>query len=235
MSQGPQQLQEHIKELLSSEWGFFDFLVAEEAYSRPVSIATYSKDDGKWILQPLREMLQAFAPEAFHKFKSFESGEPIRLLPTTSQSWKFTIALSEMSHWEPLVVPAWDDEVCGLWDQCYNARKKFEEVQTQWQELLKAENSVYGSAALKQFAERLERQSMEQRCRKWADQALAIYEDSGFCPSCVDGDSACGASALHVATTLTIVVLPEDKAFVVRKVTEKAAELCAPESTAFET
>ena len=117
----------------------------------------------------------------------------------------------------------------------YNSRKLVEENADQWKKIVEADPSVHGSLQLKRVAVVLGRQALEKRCRAWADQALAIYEELGKCPTSVDGDGACGAFSLHVVTTLKTSVSEEDKAAVRIKIIQKARELCAPESLTFPT
>ena len=101
--------------------------------------------------------------------------EPSALLPTTFRSDNFSTDLSQMTHWEPLIVFTWDGTVCGLSEMAYNSRKLFEENADQWNTIVEADPSVHESLQLKRVAVVLERQALEQRCRAWADQALAIY------------------------------------------------------------
>ena len=193
-------LQKHIDGICSSEWGLFDMLVAAEAYNRPISLAVHSDEGRPWVWKDLRQMLAPVAGENFATLPPL-TGEPIHLLPTTAWSGKFNGELSEMSHWEPLVVLTWNDTDYDPWEKFYNSRKLFEEASDQWKNLMRADESVYGSSTLKQTAVRQERSAMIVRCRAWADQALAIYEDLRVCPVSVAGDGKCGASSIHVAIT----------------------------------
>ena len=63
-SAGDDAIQEHISQLLTSEWGVFDMLLAQAAYGRPIFLAALSEVDGKscrpWILQSVNEFLSAF-------------------------------------------------------------------------------------------------------------------------------------------------------------------------------
>ena len=92
--------------------------------------------------------------------------------------------------------------------------------------MVEADPSVQGSLQLKRVAVVLKRQAFEKHFRAWADQALSIYEELGKCPTSVDGDGACGASSLHVVTTLKTSVSEEDEAAVRRKIVQKL-ESCA--------
>ena len=138
-----------------------------------------------------------------------------------------------MSHWEPLVDLTWNDTEHDPWETFYNSRKLFEEASNQWRNLVAADESVYGSSMLKQTAIRQERSAMIVRCRAWADQALAIYEDLHVSPVNVAGDGKCGASSLHIAITGQQEEVSEgNKNGVRRTVHAKPVELCAPESAA---
>ena len=54
---GPTQLQKHIEEMLASEWGLFDMLIAEAAYSRLMFFAFSGTEGRPWVLTISRELV----------------------------------------------------------------------------------------------------------------------------------------------------------------------------------
>ena len=93
----PGGLQKHTEEMLTSEWGLFDMLVTEAAYSQQIFFALPGTEGRPWVLTSLRELVQIFAGVMMPTFPPIPIGEPIVLLSTTFRSGTFNTSFKDDS------------------------------------------------------------------------------------------------------------------------------------------